>query len=381
MRQQWSLAERVSRPDEPKQIASPEWIPTVSVLMPAYNVRPFIREAIESVRRQSFRDWELVIVDDGSTDGTFDEARTVAAEARRITCLRSPANEGLGRARARALACARGRFVALMDSDDVAEETWLATRLHQFEGRPELVGVSGSRRLIDESGRVLGRTRERLSNDAIAWQLLFGNPFCQPSAVLKRDAVIRAGGYGHERFLEDWALFARLSRQGPLAQTDDLLVRYRVRTASASRTVGRDRSALETTVGQILCENLSALLPAAALARCPVWPLFRGREPVALAPGEAQRSVAIVLEVFRTFVRGREVSDRPGVAAGALKDLANVLRGGAWSPSLALSSMQGILRVLGASVLLRPRVGREVLVLLALPLTPAWRRFRRKRTS
>ncbi len=363
---------------EYEQSGSSESRPAVSVLMPAYNVRPFIREAIDSVRRQSRRDWELLVVDDGSTDGTFDEARMAAGDDPRITCIRSPENEGIGRARARALTLARGRLVALMDSDDVAEETWLATRLRQFDGRPDLVGVSGSRRLIDEHGRPLGRTREALSEDALAWGLLFGNPFCQPSAVLRAGAMARAGGYGPERFLEDWNLFARLSRQGKLAQSNDLLVRYRVRTASASRTMGRDRDLLQRTAGAILRENLGGLLQMDVPA-APAWALFRGREPVELTRAEARRAVSVVLEALRLFMRGRSVADRSGVAAGVLRDVANVLRCDAWSPSLALSSIRDVMRILGGSVLVRPRVAREVAVVLALPATPAWRRWHRGR--
>lgn len=347
--------------------------PVVSVLMPAYNVRSFICEAIESIQRQSFDNWELLVVDDGSTDGTFDEARRAAGDDPRVVCLRSPENEGIGLARTRALARAQGRLVALMDSDDVAEKAWLATRIRQLQERPDLAAVSGSRRLIDEEGRPLGRTREALAPEALAWGLLFGDPFCQPSAVLRREAVIRAGGYGRERFLEDWHLFARLSRGGKLIQTDDLLVRYRVRTTSSSWTLGRDRDLLGGTVEEIIRENLVGLGLELELPAGLAWALFRGREPVELSRADTQRAIAVVLEALRLFMGGRSVADRAGLASGVLRDIANVLRCAAWSPWSTLSAIRGVGRSLGIPAFFHPAAVRELAVVLALPLTSAWR--------
>lgn len=348
-------------------------LPVVSILMPAYNARAYIGQAVASVRHQLFREWELLVADDGSTDGTLDEARRAAEGDTRVICIPGVTNEGIGRARAKALALARGRLVALMDSDDVAEANWLEARVDQLDANPRLVAVSGSKKLMDENGALLGRTWEEASPDALAWGLLFGNPVSQPSAVLRRDAVARAGGYGSERFLEDWNLFSRLSREGEIAQTDDLLVRYRVRAASASRTMGRDRELLGDLVERIIAMNLCRLVDSVH-SKGSGWTLFRGRAPVPVDEADLRRAVAIVLDALRAFRRVRLLADPPGVAAAALRDIANVLRCGTWSPWITLSAIRGIGRSLGICAFLHPAAAREAAVLLALPLTPTWRR-------
>jgi glycosyltransferase involved in cell wall biosynthesis len=118
-------------------------MPTVSVIMPAYNVAAYISAAIESVLAQTYRDLELLIVDDGSTDATATIAAHYAARDGRVNLLRR-ANGGISAARNNALRCARGQLLAILDSDDVWEPEFLAAQADILRTRPDVDIVTGN---------------------------------------------------------------------------------------------------------------------------------------------------------------------------------------------------------------------------------------------
>jgi hypothetical protein len=119
----------------------------VTIVMPAYNVAPYLGEAIDSVRAQTYRAWELLIVDDGSTDGTGEIADRSAALDTRIRVVHQQ-NQGLAGARNTALRLGRGEFFALLDSDDVWDPGFLEAQMEVFARHPETALVSGSARLL-----------------------------------------------------------------------------------------------------------------------------------------------------------------------------------------------------------------------------------------
>ena len=116
---------------------------TVSVVMPAYNVAAYLGEAVKSVQAQTVADWELLIVDDGSTDATQEIARRLADSDPRIKVLQKP-NGGISSARNMALRASTGEFIAILDSDDVWEPTFLAEQLAIFALRPDVDIVTGN---------------------------------------------------------------------------------------------------------------------------------------------------------------------------------------------------------------------------------------------
>jgi len=116
---------------------------TVSVITPAYNVAPYLEAAVQSVQAQTCRDWELLIVDDGSTDSTPDLARRLAAADPRITVLQK-VNGGISTARNMALAVSTGEFLAILDSDDIWEPQYLAEQLAVFAAHPDVDVVTSN---------------------------------------------------------------------------------------------------------------------------------------------------------------------------------------------------------------------------------------------
>lgn len=122
-------------------------MPTVSVIMPAYNVEPYIGEAIDSVLAQTFTDFELLIVDDGSTDRTAEMARRFAARDSRLMLLQQD-NRGLAAARNTALRQAKGGLMALLDSDDLWMPRFLEAQIAVLDARPEVDIVTGNARTL-----------------------------------------------------------------------------------------------------------------------------------------------------------------------------------------------------------------------------------------
>ena len=118
-------------------------MPTVSVITPAYNVELYVGEAIRSALAQTYTDFELIVVDDGSKDGTADVVRSMAREDTRVKLVQQ-ANRGLAGARNSALRAARGEFFALLDSDDVWEPEFLAEQMAIMAARPEVDIVTGN---------------------------------------------------------------------------------------------------------------------------------------------------------------------------------------------------------------------------------------------
>jgi glycosyltransferase involved in cell wall biosynthesis len=131
-----------------------EMQPKVSVVLPVYNGEMYLAAAIESIRRQTFTDWELVILDDGSTDGSPEVCRHFAEEDGRITVLRNQANQGLARGMNRLVHHARGDFIAVQEQDDVSVPERLSLEVEILNSRPRVGLVSGVAEWVDDEGHV-----------------------------------------------------------------------------------------------------------------------------------------------------------------------------------------------------------------------------------
>ncbi len=139
------------RPKESPAVAR-DAAPVVSVLMPTYNGERFLRPAIESILNQTFRDFELIVIDDGSRDQTAEILREFAARDNRILVLTNERNLGIAAATNRGLAAARGEFVALQDHDDISLPHRIQTELEFLHSHPEIALVGSAATLIDENG-------------------------------------------------------------------------------------------------------------------------------------------------------------------------------------------------------------------------------------
>src|SRR3954447_11712690 len=150
----WPLR-RASRSRSDRAQNSSALMPRISVLVPVHNTVRYVRSAVRSVQGQGYGDWELIVIDDGSTDGSSGELDSIAATEPRMRLIRRP-NEGLVATRNQLLDETRGEFIAWMDSDDLSHPERLERQLAAFDADPACVCVGSDVRLIDPAGKPLG---------------------------------------------------------------------------------------------------------------------------------------------------------------------------------------------------------------------------------
>lgn len=208
--------------------------PLVSVIMPAYNAEKWIGEAVESVRGQSCRDWELLILDDASTDGTEMLARRYAAEDPRIRYERGRENRGVAAVRNRGLELARGSWVALLDSDD----TWRPEKLE----RQLALARREQADIVYCSYGMSGGAGDYLVPESVDYDELLRRNVLGCSTVLLSERVARRYRFSTEYYHEDYALWLELLRSGFRAVgCREVLADYRV--VPGSRSHNKLRSA------------------------------------------------------------------------------------------------------------------------------------------
>ncbi|WP_421655352.1 glycosyltransferase family 2 protein [Leptothermofonsia sp. ETS-13] len=207
--------------------------PIVSVLMPVFNGGHYLEEAVESILNQSFTQFELLIINDGSTDDSLKILQQYAESDRRIR-LWSRENRGLVRTLNELIEMASGRFLARMDADDVALPDRLLRQVQQLENQPNLLCVGGAYDMVDHQGEWLLHVSPVLQNNEIQQRLLSGNsPIQHSCAMMRRSAVRQVGGYDPATFpAEDLDLWLRLGELGELANLEETILKYRVHTAS-----------------------------------------------------------------------------------------------------------------------------------------------------
>ena len=202
--------------------------PVISVLMPAYNTERYVAEAVESILGQTFTEFEFIIVDDGSTDGSLAVLRRYAAQDSRIRLVSRP-NTGIVGALNEGLSLAQGELIARMDGDDVSLPKRLELQVAYLDDHPRCVAVGCRVLMVDPDGAPLRITCEELEHDEIVAAELRGwTAIENASATYRRCAVMEAGGYRKEcETAEDLDLFLRLAERGDLANLPDVLYEYR----------------------------------------------------------------------------------------------------------------------------------------------------------
>jgi glycosyltransferase involved in cell wall biosynthesis len=209
--------------------------PTVSVVMAVHNTERYVAQAIDSILQQTFTDFELIILNDGSTDGSLCILQQYEKRDNRIRLI-SRENQGIPRTRNDLLQAAQGEFIAVMDSDDVALPDRLSWQVAFLRQHPEVICVGGAHDLIDHKGRFLTHFQLPTSDEEIQRAAIVGHaPICNPCAVIRREALLQIGGYD-ERLgqAEDLDVWLKLGEIGKLANLSETVLQYRIHPRSVS---------------------------------------------------------------------------------------------------------------------------------------------------
>jgi glycosyltransferase involved in cell wall biosynthesis len=236
--------------------------PVVSVVMPTYNGEKFLRLAVEGILNQTLADFELIVIDDASTDGT---PRILAGfKDDRIRRFTNDCNLGIAGATNKGLAVARGEYVALQDHDDVSLPHRLQTQVDYLDAHPKIALVGSAATRIDERDAVLDTVVEPSDELDLKWELLFGCRFRHMTLMARREAILEIGGYHQDasfRFATDYDMLSRAAMRYGVANLTEPLVLWRRHDGATSieHELEQNRSA-----ESISFRNLCALSEMAA---------------------------------------------------------------------------------------------------------------------
>jgi glycosyltransferase involved in cell wall biosynthesis len=208
----------------------------LSVILPVCNGRDYLAQAIDSVLSQSFRDLELIIIDDGSTDGSG--AIIEKADDPRIRSFRQ-SNRGLAATLNRAISLARGEYIARQDQDDISLPSRLGKQVDFLDANPDVGMLGTSAEIWVGNARSDRQLKHPSDNAALKFGLLFDNHFVHSSVMIRRDVLEDVGGYSEDPARqppEDYELWSRVMKRYRLANLPDILLAYREVAGSMSRT-------------------------------------------------------------------------------------------------------------------------------------------------
>ncbi len=245
--------------------------PLVTVLMSVFNDSAYLAEAVASILNQTFTDFDFLIIDDGSTDGSSRFLNGL--QDPRVRVIRHELNQGLTRSLKHGVELATGRYLARLDADDLTFADRLERQVAFLERNPDVVLLGGGCALIDEAGRVLSVLRQPGSDLEIRWTGLLTNPFVHSTVMVRRQVLQEHGLNYDESFqtTQDYDLWSRLLRHGRGANLDSPLIWYRLRAGVTSK---RREQQLAYAVS-IAHRTIGEELPGFALERKQVEALFR----------------------------------------------------------------------------------------------------------
>lgn len=217
-------------------------MPAIDVLLPVRNGMPFLAEAIDSIRNQTYPDWRLLIIDHGSSDASLETALAYRKKDRRISVYSCPDADSIGTLRNIGLQKCDSRYVLIQDADDVSVGNRMEITMEAFKAVPARLAVGGDATVIDASGNEIGNLRAPSSARAITAASFFYYPMVHPTTAINLEAVHRLGAaYGIDflnavpesesitvnRFAEDYILFGQLALLGLCANVPVPLIKYR----------------------------------------------------------------------------------------------------------------------------------------------------------
>jgi glycosyltransferase involved in cell wall biosynthesis len=227
--------------------------PRISVLLPVFNAERYLRIAIDSILEQSFTDFEFIIIDDGSEDGSGKIIDDSISRDDRIQLIRR-ANTGYVRALQDGLEIARGDIIARMDADDIAARERFSKQLSFLDCNPHCVAVGSWVTFVDEDGSSLFQWQPPLHHESIDKECLAGHGgmIIHPAMMMRRAAFDQVGGYRNEfEYAEDFDLILRLAEIGKLANIADVLMQYRQSPKSVcGRFSEKQQSLIRKAIGE-----------------------------------------------------------------------------------------------------------------------------------
>jgi glycosyltransferase involved in cell wall biosynthesis len=286
-------------------------IPAVSVVMSVHNTEKYLREAVDSILNQTFRNFEFIIIDDGSTDNSKEILEEYAAKDRRIRLI-SRENRGIPKSLNEGTALARGELIARMDADDISLPERLAKQIAHLKEYRSCVAVGGYARVIDCDGDPINLWEVPVSHETVDSHHIAGGVggMIHPAVTFRLNALTDIGGYDERLSASsDLDLWLRLAEVGELTNLPDVVLKYRVHFDSI--TMGK-RLLQTNAANQVISEaRRRRKLPPGHLqdwsewVHMPVWKIKEGWVVSALNAGNYRtaKKHALAIAVAKPFRR------------------------------------------------------------------------------
>ena len=208
--------------------------PSLSVIMAVYNAEQYLQKSVGSILDQTFSDYELIVIDDGSTDGSLDMIRSF--DDPRIHIIQNPSNLGQTRSLNKGIAISSGEFIARQDADDYSDPDRFRLQVDHLKQHPKVGLLGTSYKIVDKQGNILETVVLPESDEDLQARLLRGNIFCHGSVMMRGEILRLVGGY-NERFpvTQDYELWLRLAEHASLANLSPALYFLRFDEGSVTR--------------------------------------------------------------------------------------------------------------------------------------------------
>lgn len=219
--------------------------PVVSIVLPTYNRVSLLSRAVESIVGQTFQNWELIIINDASTDGTRHTIDALTKKDPRIKPIHNAKNNypDISKTLNDGLAKAKGKYIARLDDDDYwCDPDKLKKQVDFLESHADYVIIGGGTIVIDENDNERFRYLKLETDEAIRSRALFANPFTHSTVMFRRDVAREVGGYGSFKNAEDWDLWLRMGTRGKFYNSQDYFVRYLMTEQSKTFLFKRSQS-------------------------------------------------------------------------------------------------------------------------------------------
>jgi hypothetical protein len=208
--------------------------PIVSVVMSVFNGERFLREAIDSILSQTFRDFEFIVINDGSTDGTASILESYAKSDARVRVYYQE-SKGLIESLNRGCSLAQGKYIARMDADDIAVKDRLMCQVTFMEEHPEVGVLGGAVEYVDATGKLLLTSYLPSEDSDIRSVLLCDVPFAHPTVLIRKEIFRSVGGYRRAfQDAEDFDLWLRIAERCKLANLKAVVLKYRIHPEQVS---------------------------------------------------------------------------------------------------------------------------------------------------
>jgi len=294
--------------------------------MAVYNGEQYLCEAINSILNQIFTDYEFIIIDDGSTDGTLKILKEYAKQDKRIRLIRNMCNIGLTCSLNKGLSLARGTYIARQDSDDISLPDRLALQVRFLENHPEIGVVGTWVAFIDKEGRQTGIWRTLSNSALIKWSLLFGNCLAHSSVMMRRSLLEESEVYSPEIiYAQDYKLWIKLSRKTQLTNLSKIL--YLRRTHEGMIGV-RHYEQQQRTTRMLMQQNIENLIgtkvPEAFVAI--LWSVEHHQFPK--AQGELVAVTNLIKKLYQAFNKQNKIDrvERRQIAENAAQRILSFLQ-------------------------------------------------------